>query len=288
MSAERDTTRLSEAELRAFEADAKIGLLATVSPDGLPHVSLITSIQGHGAEGLMFGQFTEGMSKRYVKENPKTAFLVMTADQRIWRGKARWSHEAKSGPEYEAYNRKPLFRYNAYSGIHTVYYLDLLEIEGPTKPSRLKIAAGHAATLLVRSRSARNDSSPVLNAWTRRLLSKVDTLKFLSYVGDDGYPLLVPLVPCSSADAGRLVFAAGKSMPTKPAPAKGEPVAVFAINLKMESVLVRGRLLGYRRYLGPRIGILECDWVYNSMPPKQGQIYPVEPARPVAQHSRPT
>jgi hypothetical protein len=42
----------------------------------------------------------------------------------------------------------------------------------------------------------------------------------------------------------------------------------------MESVLVRGRFSGYRRYLGLKAGSIDIDWVYNSMPPMQGQIYP--------------
>jgi hypothetical protein len=54
------------------------------------------------------------------------------------------------------------------------------------------------------------------------------------------------------------------------------------LNLQMESVLVRGVFAGYRRYVGPRVGVIDIDWVYNSMPPKQGVIYPVAPLRPVA------
>ena len=54
-------------------------------------------------------------------------------------------------------------------------------------------------------------------------------------------------------------------------------VAVFALSLEMESVLVRGRFSGYRRYAGLRAGAIDIDWVYNSMPPLQGPIYPVPP-----------
>ncbi len=43
----------------------------------------------------------------------------------------------------------------------------------------------------------------------------------------------------------------------------------------MESVLVRGRFDRYRRYAGLRAGAIDIDWVYNSMPPLQGPIYPV-------------
>jgi hypothetical protein len=56
---------------------------------------------------------------------------------------------------------------------------------------------------------------------------------------------------------------------------------VFALNLQMESVLVRGEFTGYRRYAGIKAGAIEIDWVYNSMPPKPGPIYPVKTLTPI-------
>ena len=47
-------------------------------------------------------------------------------------------------------------------------------------------------------------------------------------------------------------------------------------------VLVRGRFGGYRRPLGPRLGLVAVDWVYNSMHPLPGQIYPPVPLEPVS------
>jgi hypothetical protein len=39
-------------------------------------------------------------------------------------------------------------------------------------------------------------------------------------------------------------------------------------------VLLRGEYLGIRRVAGIPCGRLRVDWVYNSMPPTPGQIYP--------------
>jgi hypothetical protein len=63
----------------------------------------------------------------------------------------------------------------------------------------------------------------------------------------------------------------------------GARVAVFALNVQMESVLVRGLFSGYRRYVGAPVGTLDIDWVYNSMPPTQGALYPLTPLRPVTE-----
>ncbi len=53
---------------------------------------------------LTFGQFTEGLSKEYVRRNQRTGFLVMSLQKEVWRGMATFTHSAKGGPEHEAYN----------------------------------------------------------------------------------------------------------------------------------------------------------------------------------------
>gem|GEM_PF-54480 len=267
--------KLGAGELRAFASDAKIAVLATVSPGGMPHLTLLTSLQGKDANTLTFGQFTEGTSKDNLRLRPEAAFAILTTDGRVWHGTARWRGRSTSGADYDAYNRKPLFRYNASSGIHTVHYLDLIGIVGPSKPSKVKILTNHLVTLFAASRAALRESRPILSPWSRRLLSGSATMKFFAYLREDGYPELRALIPCIDADGSRLVFPAaslGRSVV-----AENKPIAVFAINLQLNSVLLRGRFLGCRRYLGRQTGVIEVDWVYNSMPPKQGQIYPLTP-----------
>ena len=46
-------------------------------------------------------------------------------------------------------------------------------------------------------------------------------------------------------------------------------------------VLARGRFSGYSRKRGVRLGLVDLDWIYNSMPPKHGQIYPLLPLEAV-------
>jgi hypothetical protein len=275
------TVPLSQEDMSAFEASAKIGLLATVDPQGLPHVSLITSIQAKRPDELMFGQFSEGQSKRHVKSNPHVGFLVMSADKELWRGKARWTGEATSGDDYEMYNRKPMFRYNSYFGIHTVHYLDLVEFSGKESLSTAGVAIGSLVTALVRRFHAVGKPEAILKPWAERHVTKLGTLKFLSYVGGDGYPVIVPVVPCQAAGSTRLVFAPTVHRAELAAIPANATVAVFALNLQMESVLVRGRFTGYRRCAGLKTGAIDVDWVYNSMPPMQGTIYPPPPVPPV-------
>ncbi len=269
---------LDDEAIAAFARDAKIGLLATVDAGGLPHVTLITSLQAKGPHALTFGQFTEGASKAHLTRNPNAAFLVMTRERALWRGTARWTHARRAGEDYELYNRKPMFRYNAYFGIHTVHYLDLIRVGAKETLSPARLTAGTAALALARPLLRTRSGARALTPWATRHLAKVTTLKFLAWVGDDGYPVLAPPVACRAVDAGHLAFRAPAGW--LDGVTSGQRVAVFALNLEMESVLVRGRFRGWR-HAGPRTGAIEIDWVYNSMPPKPGQIYPPLALEPV-------
>jgi hypothetical protein len=275
---------LDEQAQRAFESDAKVGLLATLDPQGRPHLSLITSLSAKGSRGLVWGQFTEGRSKRYVQANPRVGFLVLTLDRRLWRGKARWTRAERSGEDYERFNRRPMFRYNAYFGIHTVHHMDLLEIWGPSGLPLLGMTAGAVKTALARPLVRGGPDRPVLNPWTRRHLSALTTIKFFSWVDRDGHPTIVPCVPCRPAGRSRLVFAPLVFKPELRQIPAGAQVAVFGLNLQTESVLVRGPFSGWRGPGAARLGVIEVDWVYNSMPPTPGRIYPPVPLEPVRPH----
>ena len=268
------TDRFSEADIQALAPVMKVGLVATVTPDGLPHLTLISSLQANGPRQMIYGQFVEGLSKQYVRENPRIGFLVMTLDRELWRGKATFTHTANQGPEFEMYNNTPMFRYNAYFGVHTVYYMDLVAQSGRQALPMGRIVAAAIQTLLARTLSSKRPAHEVLNLWTRGLMNELDNLKFLAYVGADGHPLVIPAIQAQAADAERIVFSLGAYGEELAALPKGAEVAVFGMSLDMEDVLMRGEFEGAKRMAGVRCGSIRVNWVYNPMPPKPQQIYP--------------
>ena len=267
-------TAFSPEDIRSTQPAMKIGLLATVTPAGLPHVTLITSLMACAPQQMAFGQFTEGLSKQYILNNPNIYFLIMGLDKSMWRGKATYTHSTKEGAEYDYFNNVPMFRYNAYFGIHTVYYLDLLSHTGkePLPMNRIILAA--VLTMLARTLGRKPGKVEVLNPWTRLFLDKLDNLKFIAWVGEDGYPAIIPAIQAQSLDGQHILFSTSvytdelKAIPT------GADVAVFSMALTMEDVLLRGKYLGVHRMAGIKAGMVEVDWVYNPMPPVAGQIYP--------------
>ncbi|MBW2648845.1 MAG: pyridoxamine 5'-phosphate oxidase family protein [Deltaproteobacteria bacterium] len=261
-------------DMKEFEPEAKVGLIATINPEGLPHITLITALQAKTPSQMIWAQFTEGMSKKNVRTNPHTAFLIMTLDKALWRGKATWTHLAKEGEDYEMFNKKPMFRYNAYLGIHTVYYMDLVETYGREKLPLANIVLASLLTGAAKSGAGTDAGEQILRPWGEGLFNRLSSLKFIAWVGEDGFPCITPLIQCRAADSRRLVFSTAAYGKELDAIKKGTCVAVFGLTMDMEDILIRGTFMGTRRYRGIKLGAIDIEWVYNSMPPKAGQIYP--------------
>lgn len=267
-------TTFSDADIQSTQPAMKVGLLATVSPEGLPHVTLLSSLMACDPNQLCFGQFTEGMSKQHLLLNPKVGFLIMSLDRNIWRGKATFTHAMKSGTEYEYYNNVPMFRYNAYFGIHTVHYFDLVSHTGKTPLPMNQIIIAAIQTILARTFGRKSATQPVMNDWTRLFLNKIDNLKFLSFVGSDGFPVIIPAIQAQSLNSRHVLFSTSVYTDELQAIPAGVPLVIFGMALTMEDVLLRGKYLGLRRLGGVKTGLVEVDWVYNPMPPVAGQVYP--------------
>jgi len=268
-------------EIEAFKPEEKIGLIASVNPEGQPHISLITSIQAAGPTLLTLGEFCNGKSKEFIQKNRKVGFLIMTLDRKMWRGKAKWTHFRKEGPEFEAYNNLPMFRYNAYFGINTVHYLDLVE---KTEKEDLPLANIVYASLLTKFAKGglrTGNAERIIKPFAEDIFNRLDALKFISWVSDDGFPVLVPMLQCQAADSRRLAFSAKAYKNELKTIPNNKEVAVFAITMKMEDVLVRGKFLGFQNSRFTDIGGIDIEWVYNSMPPCHGQIYPEVELKPV-------
>jgi uncharacterized pyridoxamine 5'-phosphate oxidase family protein len=274
-------TTFSEDDIKSFLPEMKIGLLATVNPQGKPHVSLISSIIASSPTQMAFGQFMEGLSKEYIKENPKTGFLIMSLDKQVWRGKATYTHALTSGEEFDFYNNIPMFRYNSYFGIHTVHYMDLLNHSGKSALPMGKVIWAAILSTIARTLAKKENKAEVINPWTRAFMNKLDNLKFLAYVDADGYPVLIPAIQTQTLDSSRLLFSTavyGADLKQIPA---GTSLAVFGMTLNMEDVLLRGEYKGIQTIAGLPCGIVEIDYVYNGMPPVPGQVYPPIPLKAV-------
>ncbi|MDR1806226.1 MAG: hypothetical protein LBQ80_05620 [Clostridium sp.] len=261
--------KINEEAAALLALDSKVGLVGFLDDDGYPHVTFFNSLQGLGEDKLTLGQFMTGMSKECIPNHPDVAFLALTADMRWVRGNARFTHTATTGPEYDMYNAKPLFRYNTYFAINTVWYFDLQEIGEVEKLPMGKIVAG---ALLSRAAAplCKKCEPEAITEFSVELLDKIDGLKFLCYTNAQGMLTLLPVIQATSAGAGRVAFAGapyGKELAAVPT---GQKVAVYAANLKLQSVLTQGVFVGKKG----GAYCVDIEKVYNSMPTCVGYIFP--------------
>jgi hypothetical protein len=142
----------------------------------------------------------------------------------------------------------------------------------PLPMNQVTIAA--IKTLIGRTLAFGKSKKAVMNRWTQDFISKLDNLKFLAYIDASGYPVLLPVIQAQALDSEHVAYSLSAFTNELVAIPPFTPVAVFSMALTMQDVLVRGTYQGTRRLGGVKCGIVQVDWVYNSMPPKPQQIYP--------------
>jgi len=266
--------RLDDLMRAEFAKSVKIGVVATVDETGGPHLTVLSTLMGKGEKGMMFGKFVEGLSKEFVTVRPQAGFLIMNPEKRFWRGTMTYARQAKEGEDYVAYNNQPLYRYNAYFGINTVYYFNLGEIsDGETLPMG-QVVANAIRVLLNKRRFARESKAGVMRPWAERFTGKLDTLKFLGYVDAGGTPRIVPVIQGQSAGSGRFLFRNEPYGDLLSSLREGQDIAVLAFAMTMETVLLKGAFSGFD---DRGFGFVEIARVYNSMPPVHKYVYPETP-----------
>lgn len=275
-------TTLTEQEIRVFEPSEKIGIVATIG-DSMPHITLLTSLMAIDEKHLTIGEFCKGISKQNMEKNPSIGFAILTLDKKLWWGKAKWTHKAFEGKEYEMYNAQPMFRYNTYFGVNTVHYLDLIEIEGGEKIPMKAIVISALLTKIAKKAARSRNETFALKSFAQRLFNQLNSLSFLAYIDGDGFPKVIPVFQAQAADRGKVVFHVGAFQNEILQIPKGTNAAMLCLSMQMESVLVRGTFSGISSFRGISCGMIEIDWVYNSMPSAHGQIYPELPLDPVVE-----
>ncbi len=275
-------TTFEQQDIQAMAPLEKIGLYATINPEGLPHITFVNSLMASAADELTFGQFVRGRSKWFMQLNPKTAFFILAPQQKqMWFGTALWKAKKDEGSELDKYKAMPMQRYNSYFPIYRVHYLDLVRTTSALKIPVFSVLTSVLGALAARRSARTRIEKRVMNPYSEALFNRLNALKFMAFKGADGFPVLIPVFGTFAADSRRIVFHPGPFGTLLSGLQDGQDIAVFALSLKLENVLVRGTFKAFRNKFGFRTGIIDVVWVYNSMPPNAGQIYPEVPLSPV-------
>ncbi len=266
---------INKETIEEFSKTYKIALISTIDDEGEPHISFITTLQARDNSSLMSGEFITGLSKRFMQERNKTGFLVMSLKKEWWNGKAVWKEKKTSGEDFDMYNQIPMFRYNTYFGIHTVHYYDLESISEKRSLNMGGIITNAVANTIIKSSFKGKEHPQALRKWAFDLLKGIATLKFISYIDDDGFPVIYPIVQAQACDRGRIVIPLNPYTKELSQIKDGTKAAIMGMNLDMEDVLIKGTFNGYKKTPLGKMAYLDIERVYNSLPPKHGYIYPV-------------
>jgi len=253
-----------------FAKSVKVGLVASIDEKNSPHITVLSTLMGKGENTMVFGKFIEGLSKEFIQERPRAGFLIMNPEKEFWYGKMIYESEKKEGEEYVFYNNQPLYRYNTYFGINTVYYSKLVCISDMDTLPMGKIIASSLFVMLNKIRYKGSTKTEVMKPWAKKFTAKLDTLMFLSYIDDEGYPVIVPIIQAQSASTDRIVWKNKPFGERQLSLKQGQKIAILGFSMSMETVLLKGEFSGFDKR---GFGYLAIDRVYNSMPPVHKYVY---------------
>jgi hypothetical protein len=181
-----------------------------------------------------------------------------------WRLRGHFLEFQKTGPYVDRQKSGPLLRYNAYTGIRNAGIIRLKDLRGEFRISRLQVlwefflAKAAGVGLAGRAGVRVRVPEPV-----RREFGRMVAVKVLSWIGEDGYPEVIPMLSMQPAGAGGFVgWRGGGRMPSPP---EGAPVAANILTFEAISYQAKGRWLGT-----PRAGAIEVAEVYAGGPPIPG------------------
>ncbi len=250
-------------------------LLATIDSAEYPHLTMISSNIAISPTQIKWGKFVEGQSKEFVLKNPKQGVLYMTAAMpfRFLQAKMRFDSISKLGDDALVFNQMKLFRYNTYMRIDTVYFNNVIASR-PIRDIPLPgIVKGIMGNLVFNKRKFALDppQSPRLSKLGRKLFSGLIFPKFLSYLDpNDGYPVTFPVFQAREIDGTRIVIPFSQFKDDLLVIPEKSKVSLFAMDLETVSQMVKGTVIAKHS----NAIVVEIEYVYNSMPPKPGYIYP--------------
>lgn len=265
--------RINEEEYKIFEKSEKLGVVGTIDDKGDPHLTLLTTIMAKGDKEMVVGQFTKGLSKDVnMKERHQCGFVIMGLDMNFWTGTMNWKSVATEGEEFVKYNNMQMWRFNTYFGISEVHYFDLNKISERRKLEIPKIAVNEIRCIMAKPFLKYPNKEKILRPYARKLFNGLGNPKFLSYINEEGYPIVVPAVQAQEVGSTTVVFSAAPYKDDFKGLKPGMRVAVMALSLEMESVVIKGTFSGFKG----GIGRVKIDRVYNSIPPISRYIYPFD------------
>ncbi|MFW9781761.1 MAG: hypothetical protein ACFFFB_05700 [Candidatus Heimdallarchaeota archaeon] len=271
------SSEISEEGIEFTQSEIMLKLVSSIDERGLPHITMISSNRAKNENQIVWGAFTEGTSKKNVKNNPKQGIFYMTAEMpfKFLQAKVKFSHTSKEGEDLEHFNKTELMRYNVYIRVHTAYYNKIIAVTPVRNLPLSGIILGILKDMIGKGGAKTKLEEKRLDVIGYNLFRAPIAVRVISYIDpSDGYPVMIPCIQLQAADHNRLVFPPSilkQDLYQIPVNSK---VAVFGMNFDFANQVVKGTFTGFKKFRGIKFGIIEIEEIYNSCPPIVGKIYP--------------
>lgn len=249
--------------LQALQGEMTPKFLASRSAAGVPNVVPVVSTlpADDQPDTLFFGNFLLRKTIRNLNEDGRVGLLVITPQLEGWVLKGQFLEFQRTGPYVERQMNSSLLRYNAYTGIRNAGIIGVHSVEAAFSISKWQVARDYLLARLSAFGSAR-DGGVRLPLPVQREFAKMIAIKVLAWVGEDGYPIVVPALSLQPAGETSLVCRKSKRFPE---PSPGAWVAANILTFEAISYQVKGR---WART--DKTGVIQVQEVYAGGPPLPG------------------
>jgi len=225
--------------LDALRGEMTPKFLATRSAQGIPNVVPCVSITpaDDQPDTVFFGNFLLRKSIQNLKQDTRVGLLVITPELRGWRLKADFLEFQRTGPYVERQMSSSLLRYNAYTGVRDAGIIRVTSVEGDFAISKLQVARDYVLAQLA-ALGKSGDAGVTMPLAVRREFARMAAVKVLAWIGEDGYPSVIPAL--SLQPAGEKSLVCWKGSGKFPSPPPDAWVATNILTLKRFPTRPRG------------------------------------------------
>lgn len=226
--------------LDALRGEMTPKFLATRNAAGVPNVVPCISLQpaDDQPDTVFFGNFLLRKSIRNLKEDARVGILVITPELRGWILKADFVEFQRTGAYVDKVMSGSLLRYNAYTGIRDAGIIRVRSVENTFAISKMQVMTDYLrARFAGLSTSSRENDGVAMPRQVQNEFAKMIAVKVLAWLGDDGYPIVVPALSMQPADAKNLICHTSSKLPRPPV---GVQVATNILTFEAISYQVKG------------------------------------------------
>jgi len=262
-------TKISPSLHEALSGEMTPKFVATVDPEGKPNLVLIVSLKPEGDDRMVYGDFLMNKTAKNIEKNQKLGVFVITEDLQWWYMKADHLEFQTAGPIVDKINDGDFFRYNAYMSVRRAGIVGLKEIAAEGKVGKLAMATDFGLTSL--SKKSGTPEQNKLSHPVYEKLARLQAVKILSYVGEDGYPVCLPIQSAQPASKSLLAFGALSAPDSILSIPENTFCTVNVLTDDPVSYQVKGPFLGFSKGLFGKTGTIRIEEVWNASPPLAGE-----------------